>query len=153
MRGFVLGFLVGASGFSLAAENIGVVQNSQGTVTAKISGTKRSLQRGEPVFVNDQIVTADKSFVVLQFADGASVTLLQNSAVLIETYSYLETEQDAAIFRLQSGGLRITAGAMAKSNPAGYQVRTPVALMVVRGPEFAVTLCGDQICTEDETED
>lgn len=153
LRGFVLGLFVCASNFSVAAENAGVVQSSRGTVTAKNSGAKRRLQRGEPVFVNDQIITADKSYVVLEFADGASITLLSSSAVLIEAYSYLVTDQDTAIFRLQSGGLRITAGAMAKSNPAGYRVRTPVALMVVRGPEFAVTLCGDQICTEGETQD
>ena len=37
-----------------------------------------------------------------------------------------------------------------KTNPENYKVRTPVALMGVRGTEFSIMLCGDQICAEDE---
>lgn len=152
MRAFVLGLFVFASDYAVAGVDIGMVFASSGTVTAKISGKQRPLQQGDDIFVNDRIVTGDKSFVVLQFIDGTRVTLLANSAVLIESYHYLATKQDAAIVSLESGGLRIIAGAMAKSNPEGFKVRTPVALMMVRGPEFAVKLCGDQICTEDETQ-
>ena len=125
--------------------------SAHGTVIAKVSGRQKLLKQGDDIFVNDRIVTGDKSFVVLKFEDGASVTLQQDSTVFIESYRYNASEQDAATLRLESGGLRFLAGAMAKSNPAGYKVRTPVALMVIRGPEFAVTLCGTQICTgEDE---
>ncbi len=151
MRGFVLGWLVFASGFAVAGGDTGVVYASSGTVTAELSRKQRPLQQGDPIFVNDRIVTGDKSFVVLQFVDGARLTILANSAVLIERYRYQEAAQDAAIVSLEAGGLRIIAGAMAKSNPEGFKVRTPVALMVVRGAEFAMKLCGDQICTEDET--
>jgi hypothetical protein len=37
---------------------------------------------------------------------------------------------------------------MAKSNPENYKVRTPVALMGVRGTEFSEVLCGDNVCDE-----
>ncbi len=40
--------------------------------------------------------------------------------------------------------------AMAKTNPENYKVRTPVALMGVRGTEFSIMLCGDEVCAEDE---
>jgi len=152
MRGFVLGFFVFATSFTVAGGNTGMVLTFRGTVTAEISGERRPLQQGDHIFVNDRIVTGDKSFVVLQFMDGARVSLLANSAMVIEKYLYNETEQDAATLRLEAGGLRVVAGAMAKSNPGGYKVRTPVALMVVRGSKFAVMLCGNQICTEDETQ-
>ena len=57
---------------------------------------------------------------------------------------------DAATLSLVSGGLRVITGAMAKTNPENYKVRTPVALMGVRGTEFAIMLCGDDICDEEE---
>ena len=152
MRGLVLGFFAFASSFIVAGENAGIVLTARGTVTVEISDEQRPLKQGDPIFVNDRIVTADKSFVVLRFVDDARVSLLSNSAMVIEKYLYKETEQDAAILSLEAGGLRISAGAMAESNPGGYKVRTPVALMVVRGSEFAMMLCGDQICTEDETQ-
>ena len=152
MRGLVLGFFAFASSFIVAGENAGIVLTARGTVTVEISDEQRPLKQGDPIFVNDRIVTADKSFVVLQFVDDARVSLLSNSAMVIEKYLYHETGQDVATLSLESGGLRVIAGAMAKSNPGGYKVRTPVALMVVRGSEFAMMLCGDQICTEDETQ-
>ena len=152
MKGYVLVFFMFACSLTVAGGNTGTVVTSHGTVTAEISGEQRPLKQGDHIFVNDRIVTANKSFVVLQFADGARVSLFSNSAMVIEKYFYNEIEQDAAILSLEAGGLRVIAGAMAKSNPGGYKVRTPVALMVVRGSEFAMMLCGDQICTEDETQ-
>jgi hypothetical protein len=41
---------------------------------------------------------------------------------------------------------------MAKTHPENYKVRTPVALMGVRGTEFSIQLCGDQLCAEDQME-
>ena len=152
MRSFVLGLFVFVSSFTVAGENTGMVLTSRGTVTAYISSEQRPLMQGDQIFVNERIVTEDKSFVVLQFKDGARVSLHSNSAMVIERYLYNATVQDAATLRLEAGGLRVIAGAMAKSNPEGFKVRTPVALMVVRGSEFTVMLCGDQICTEDETQ-
>ncbi len=152
MRIFVLGLYVFVSSVTVAGENIGMVLTSSGTVTAEISGGKRPLKQGDHIFVNERIVADDKSFVVLQFRDGARVSLHSNSAIVIEQYLYNGTEQVTATLRLEAGGLRIIDGAMAKSKPGSYKVRTPVALMVVRGSEFNVMLCGDQICTDEATQ-
>ena len=62
------------------------------------------------------------------------------------------SKQKKATLNLVSGGLRVITGAMAKSNPENYKVRTPVALMGVRGTEFSVFLCGDALCDEDNQE-
>ena len=86
---------------------------------------------------------------MLQFVDGAKVTVRPNSAVLIEDYVYNGNDQDSATLSLVSGGLRVITGAMAKSNPENYKVRTPVALMGVRGTEFAVMLCGYEVCIDE----
>jgi hypothetical protein len=129
-----------------------MVVASRGTVTAEIAGDIRTLHQGDKIFISEEIVTGDKSFAVLQFVDGAKVTVRPNSAVLIEDYAYNGTDDDTATLNLVSGGLRVITGAMAKSNPENYRVRTPVALMGVRGTEFAVMLCGDQICAEGDME-
>ena len=150
LTGLVLGFSIFASSFAMTADNTGMVVASRGTVTAEVGGEQRILKQGDDIFVNDQIITGNKSFAVLQFVDGAKVTVRPNSAMLIEDYVYNGTDQDSATLSLVSGGLRVITGAMAKTNPENYKVRTPVALMGVRGTEFAVMLCGDQICAADE---
>jgi len=146
----VLCLAVWTNGFATAADNSGMVVASRGSVTAETPNGQRILKQGDNIYVSDQIVTGDKSFAVLQFVDGAKVTVRPNSAMLIEDYVYNGNANDVATLSLVSGGLRVITGAMAKSHPDNYKVRTPVALMGVRGTEFAVMLCGDEVCTESE---
>jgi hypothetical protein len=76
-------------------------------------------------------------------------TARPTAAEMATTYGRSNGE-DAATLNLVSGGLRVITGAMAKTNPENYKVRTPVALMGVRGTEFSIMLCGDEVCAEDE---
>jgi len=153
LTGLVLGLSMFASSFAMTADNTGMVVASRGDVTAEIGGELRILKQGDDIFVTDEITTGDKSFAVLQFVDGAKVTVRPNSAIIIEDYVYNGTDEDVATLSLVSGGLRVITGAMAKSNPENYKVRTPVALMGVRGTEFAVMLCGDQLCADGNLEE
>jgi len=132
---------------AFASEAKGLVVASRGTVLATTaSGETRELKQGDEIFVEDQIMTAPKSFAVLQFLDGAKVTVKPDSEIVIEDYVYNGNSEDKATLSLVSGGLRVITGAMAKNTPENYKVKTPVALMGVRGTEFAVQLCGENIC-------
>ena len=142
--------LLSASAYAIADDNAGMVVASRGEVIAMSNGGSRELKQGDFVFVDDEIMTSNRSFAVLQFVDGAKVTVRPDSTMLVESYLYNGDEDDEATLSLVSGGLRVITGAMAKTNPENYKVRTPVALMGVRGTEFSIMLCGDQICAEDQ---
>jgi len=133
---------------AMAQDSTGMVVASRGEVIALANGGSRELKQGDFIYQNDEIITSAKSFAVLQFVDGAKVTVRPDSTLIIEQYLYAGNESDEATLNLVSGGLRVITGAMAKSNPENYKVRTPVALMGVRGTEFSVMLCGDQVCDE-----
>ena len=135
-----------------AEDSSGMVIASRGEVSALANGESRELKQGGFVYVNDEILTSARSFAVLQFTDGAKVTVRPGSKLIIETYLYAGNDSDEATLNLVSGGLRVITGAMAKTNPENYKVRTPVALMGVRGTEFSIMLCGDEICAEDQQE-
>jgi hypothetical protein len=141
------------SNIALAEDSSGMVVASRGEVIALSNGGSRELKQGGFVYVNDEILTSSRSFAVLQFTDGAKVTVRPDSTLIIEQYLYVGNENDQATLNLVSGGLRVITGAMAKSNPENYKVRTPVALMGVRGTEFSIMLCGDDICGEEEIEE
>jgi hypothetical protein len=140
------------SAANAAEENSGMVVASRGEVSAVADGSSRELKQGDFVYVNDEIQTGARSFAVLQFTDGAKVTVRPDSKLVIETYLYAGNDSDEATLSLVSGGLRVITGAMAKTHPENYKVRTPVALMGVRGTEFSIQLCGDQLCAEDQME-
>lgn len=135
-----------------AQDSTGMVVASRGEVIAQANGGSRSLKQGDLIYVHDEIITSNRSFAVLQFVDGAKVTVRPDSVLFIEDYLYNGDDGDAATLSLVSGGLRVITGAMAKTHPENYKVRTPVALMGVRGTEFAVFLCGDTVCDENDQE-
>ena len=144
--------LTGLSGTVSAQDSSGMVVASRGVVVAISDGESRELKQGDFIYVSDEIVTSNRSFAVVQFEDGAKVTVRPNTTLIIESYLYNGDGDDEATLNLVEGGLRVITGALAKTNPDKYKVRTPVALMGVRGTEFSVMLCGDQICGEDEME-
>jgi len=138
------------SNVAFAEDSSGMVVASRGEVIALSNGGSRELKQGDFIYVNDEILTSGRSFAVLQFTDGAKVTVRPDSTLIIEQYLYAGNDDDEATLNLVSGGLRVITGAMAKNNPENYKVRTPVALMGVRGTEFSIMLCGDDVCGEDE---
>lgn len=158
IKGRILGSLVligalATSPLAIAQDSSGMVVASRGEVIAMSNGGSRELKQGDFVYVNDEIMTSNRSFAVLQFTDGAKVTVRPDSTMIIEQYLYAGNDDDEATLNLVSGGLRVITGAMAKTNPENYKVRTPVALMGVRGTEFSIMLCGDEVCAEDQLSD
>ncbi|MFC1694656.1 FecR domain-containing protein [Pseudomonadota bacterium] len=138
------------SAVAVAQDSSGMVVASRGEVIALSNGGSRELKQGDFIYVADEIMTSNRSFAVLQFEDGAKVTVRPDTTLIIEQYLYAGNDSDEATLNLVEGGLRVITGAMAKSNPENYKVRTPVALMGVRGTEFSIMLCGDEVCAEDQ---
>ena len=144
----ILGMLVFTPFPVTAAESIATLVASRGTVTVEAGGQERILEQGKGIYAEDQVTTGEKSFAVLQFVDGAKVTVRPESVLLVKEYAFNGGDQDAATLSLVRGGLRVITGAMAKSNPEKYKVETPTALMGVRGTEFALMICDDEACEE-----
>ena len=147
---FVLVAALSVSSLAIAQDSSGMVVASRGEVIALSNGGSRELKQGDFIYEKDEIMTSGRSFAVLQFTDGAKVTVRPDSTLIIEQYLYAGGDDDEATLNLVSGGLRVITGAMAKTNPENYKVKTPVALMGVRGTEFSIMLCGDELCAEDE---
>lgn len=135
---------------AVAQDSTALLVASRGEVFAEHADDRRSLTQGDAVEEEERIITGDKSFAVLQFIDGAKVTIRPNSVLDIKEYVYNGGDENAATLSLVQGGLRVITGAMAKAEPQSFKVETPVALMGVRGTEFSIVLCDDgTICQEE----
>ena len=60
---------------AIAQDSSGMVVASRGEVIALSNGGSRELKQGDFVYVHDEIMTSNRSFAVLQFTDGAKVTV------------------------------------------------------------------------------
>jgi len=138
----ILAFML-ASAEGIANDGSGLVVSARGEVSVTSNGESRPLKPGNFINEHDEITVSNRSFAVLQFVDGAKVTLRPGSLLIIEQYS-----EEKATLNLVSGSFRVVAGSIARYQPENYRIRTPVALMGMSGNESSVTVCGDKICDQ-----
>lgn len=126
-----------------AEEAAGMVVALRGSSVAQ---NTRVLEQGSPVYAGEVIVADEKSFVVIRLTDGSKLTVRPGSTVEIRTYTYDGGDDDTVDINLLKGGLRVVTGAISKHSPERYTIETPVALMGVRGTEFSIHLCDENLC-------
>jgi len=138
--------LTSAAGYT--QEALGIVVASRGGVNVISNGENKPLRQGDFIHLNDRIEVSNRSFAVLQFMDGAKVTLRPETSMLIEQYLFTGGDEDTATLSLTSGGIRVSAGAIANNHPENYTIRTPSAVLRIDGPEGSLTLCDNSLCDQ-----
>lgn len=124
---------------------IGKVSSLTGTATAQSAeGEIRALSIDAPVFLDDTISTNTSSNLELVFEDGTLFAQSENSQVLLDVYVYdPDTSSGELLFNLAQGGIRAISGDIAKLNPEGFNVETPLSTVGIRGTGFFVILTPD----------
>jgi ferric-dicitrate binding protein FerR (iron transport regulator) len=87
---------------------------------------KKAANQGMNLFKGDVIITGEKSNAVISLFDGSSVIVDENSKFKINTESSFEQEQGKAYYSIE------------KQEQKGIEVKTPFAVIGVKGTEFIV---------------
>jgi hypothetical protein len=132
----------------MADDAIGMTLVSRGDVQVISAGEPRPLGRGDFLAESDEIVVGDRSFAVLQFVDGAKLSLRPDSSLIIEQYQFAGESDQTVTLNLLSGGLRVNQGAIASQHPAAFRIRIPSGLLIMSEPEGSLTLCESEVCDQ-----
>jgi hypothetical protein len=125
------------------AENpIGQVKTIKGDVTVVRQGKVLPLAIGEHVFQSDTIRTANSS-VGITFADNSMMSLGPNSQLALDQFRF-DTTTHEGVFNtsLSKGTLAVKSGQIVQQTPEAMHIKTPAALLGVRGTEFLVRADG-----------
>ncbi|TAN67446.1 MAG: hypothetical protein EPN17_11065 [Methylobacter sp.] len=128
---------------------VGHISFAKGSNAAQLPGAApRILGKDTEIFQGDNIQTTERSFVIVEFTDGAKVTVRPNSNFSIDHYDS-QSGQKTAQLVLYQGGANTSTGAIAKDNPENFQIKTPTATVKPNSEkaEFAVHIC-DKDCEE-----
>jgi len=121
------------------SERIGVVKTQSGTVHIERAGQRASAAVGAPVFRSDRIVTGRDGSVGVTFPDNAMLSAGPNSVLVLDQYRFdPSTHEGAMDVSIQRGTLSAIAGKLVETTPGSMRVRTPSAVLAVRGTEFVV---------------
>jgi hypothetical protein len=133
--------LVAALGFAgaAAAADIGQIKVAKGSVEIQRGATKIPATVGVGLQASDVVVTGADSSAGITFTDNSLVSVGPNSVFSIDKYSFDSTTH-AGEFEgnLKQGRLAAVSGKMVKQSPESMKIRTPSAIMGVRGTEFVV---------------
>jgi hypothetical protein len=123
----------------VAAADVGLVKVSKGNVQIQRGDAKLPATVGAGLQISDVIVTGADGSAGLTFTDNSLVSVGPNSVFAIDKYSF-DTTTHVGEFEgnLKQGRLAAISGKMVKQSPESMKIRTPSAIMGVRGTEFVV---------------
>lgn len=135
----VLGTLVAVLGAGEAvAQDVGRVKTVKGTAHIE-RGTERELALvGAAVRRADTLVTGPDGAVGVTLADDTLLSAGPNSVLQIERFVYQGNQPGSLEAVLTKGTLAVVSGRIAKQAPDAMRVKTPAAILGVRGTEFVV---------------
>jgi hypothetical protein len=130
--------LVGLAASAAVAQDVGRVKTVKGTVHIEREGKRQPAQVGTSVQLADTLVTGPDGAVGLTLADDTLLSAGPNSVLAIERFVYDGVKPGTLEAALTKGTLAVVSGRIAKQAPDAMRVKTPVAILGVRGTEFVV---------------
>jgi hypothetical protein len=126
-----------------AADPIGQVKTADGPVTVERGGASQPVAIGDHVFQADTVVTGSGGSVGITFVDNSMMSLGPDSRLALDKFQFDATTQDGVFdSSLQKGTLAVKSGQIVKQTPEAMHIKTPAALLGVRGTEFVVRADG-----------
>ena len=123
-----------------SAAEIGQIKTSKGQVAVQREGQSLSGTVGTRVQTTDTIRTGADGSVGITMDDDSLLSIGPNSVLSLDRYAFDPTTSrgrfDAS---LNKGTLAVISGRIAKQSPDAMTVRTPTAVLGVRGTEFVVS--------------
>jgi len=96
------------------------------------------------ISIGHKIITGSNASALIQFADGSTLLIQQNSQVLFDTLSsYEQTGMVDTRLRLQQGRIETSVTPM-KNARSRYEITTPAAVAAVRGTQFRIAYGNEQ---------
>lgn len=115
------------------------------------SGTQRVAAVGTEINNGDTVETSAASEVVMIFTDHQRVYLKPGTVFRVDDFNYAadDASQSHSFLSLVKGGLRVLDGLVAtQGNGENYRMKTATSTIGIRGTEYSVTDCDNNLACE-----
>ena len=121
------------------ANDVGVVKVSKGAAFIQRGGQRLPAPVGAKVREGDVVVTGADGSAGVTFSDNSLLSIGPDSRLSIDRFAFDPTTHKGAFeTSLGKGTLSGVSGKIAKQSPDAMKVKTPAALLGVRGTEFVI---------------
>jgi hypothetical protein len=123
-----------------SAAEIGQIKLAKGQVAIERQGSTTPATVGARLQTSDVVKTGADSSVGITMDDDSILSAGPNSVLSLDRYEFdATTNQGRFDTSLNKGTLAVISGRIAKQSPDAMTVRTPTAILGVRGTEFVVS--------------
>ncbi len=120
------------------AQDVGRIKTVKGAVHIERAGQPQPALVGSGVWQADVLVTGPDGAVGVTLADDTLLSAGPNSVLAVERFVYDGVKPGVLEAALTKGTLAVVSGRIAKQAPDSMRVKTPAAILGVRGTEFVV---------------
>lgn len=122
------------------ASEIGRVKVAKGMVTIERAGQSIVAAPGVTLHAADVVRTGADAAVGITMSDNSLLSAGPNSVLALDRFSFdPTTHQGRFDSSLRRGTLAVVSGKLAKQSPEAMTVKTPAAILGIRGTEFVVS--------------
>ena len=126
---------------SADAVDIGQIKTSKGSVTVERATQSLPGAIGTRLQTSDVIMTGNDGAVGITMSDDSLLSAGPNSTLALDRFAFdSTTNQGKFDASLRKGSLSVISGRIAKQSADAMTVRTPNAILGVRGTEFVVSV-------------
>jgi hypothetical protein len=137
---FVLTVLADSS-FAAPAANVQVAQIKTVSGQAEIirNSARTAARIGDPLYEKDTIETGADGAIGITFIDNTVMSGGPNSQIVLEDYKFNSSNfKGSMLTDMNRGTVSMISGDIARSTPGAMKVKTPSAILGVRGTRFVI---------------
>jgi hypothetical protein len=123
------------------AQPVGYVKTVTGEAWVTTAGQRTKAQPGTAVLLGSQLKTASAATMGVTFKDNTVMSFGPDTEMTVDEYLYAPAQNQLKLgTRLSKGSLNYVSGVIAKLKPDAVTVKTPGAILSVRGTQFVVNV-------------
>ena len=103
------------------------------------NGARSSARVGDPLYEKDTIETGADGAIGITFIDNTVMSGGPNSQIVLEDYKFNSSNfKGSMLTDMNRGTVSMISGDIARSTPGAMKVKTPTAILGVRGTRFVI---------------
>jgi len=133
-----------AIAMSAAAEGprIGQIKTVSGEAMI-LRGTERlAVKPGDPLYTKDIVQTGEHGSIGISFIDNSVFSTGPDSQIGLDEFRFDSAAGGEMLASMPRGTLSVVSGEITKKSPGALKIKTPTAILGVRGTTFAVQVVG-----------
>lgn len=133
--------LLAACAAAGAADDVGQIKVAKGQVSVDRGGQSLPAQVGMALAAADVLKTGADGSVGITMRDNSLLSAGPNSVLSLDRFDFDPTTYQGRFESgLQRGTLAVVSGRIARQSPQAMTVRTPSAVLGVRGTDFVISV-------------